>query len=213
MTEKSHVHDIGRRERGFDSNAGTRFLCLSKAWFGPKRPVAADNSKAGPAFVDMARNIGSYTRQQLVGNRPAWLSPPHTALNSRELPTFEDDGCTAHPPNHSAPEGQASFASAAAAPCLCPSAPLRCLRQSRAVRGSACAHRYRRWCWDEARRSLCHFAVQRLPRKTALDWRAFVLVGTTHRSSRRRFAALDCIGRYQGWGAHGVSGPSTDRSG
>jgi len=33
--------------------------------------------QSGAAFVDMMRKTGSYTRQQLVGDSPALLNPPH----------------------------------------------------------------------------------------------------------------------------------------
>ena len=86
-------------------------------------------------------------------------------------------------------------------------------RQSSAFRCRACADRNRWRCRGETGRSLCRSAVRRLPRKAASDRRTDLLVSTPHRSSQRGFAAVVCIGRYGGRGAHGVSRATANRPG
>ena len=77
----------------------------------------------------------------------------------------------------------------------------------------ACPDRNRWWCGGETGRSLCRSAVPRLPYKAVSDRRTDLLVSTPHRSSQRGFAAVDCVSRYRGRGAHGVSRATTNRPG
>ena len=69
MREKPDVHDIGRPQCGFPSIRKADFFALSKARSAMRVAAAVGDSEAGAAFVDLVRKTGSYTRQQLVGDR------------------------------------------------------------------------------------------------------------------------------------------------
>src|SRR5262249_24494826 len=76
----------------------------------------------------------------------------------------------------------------------------------------ACAHRNRRGCRDEARRSLRCSSVYCLSCETTSGRRAHLLVRSPDRPPQCRLAAVDCMHRYKGRRAGSVSRPSTDRS-
>jgi hypothetical protein len=65
----------------------------------------------------------------------------------------------------------------------------------------------------EAGRSLRRSSVHRLPCEAASGRRACLLVRAPHRSSQCGFAAVDCVIRCRGRGAHRLSGATTDQSG
>ena len=148
----------------------------------PKREQALSTSCARLDRTPESKSSVRWTR----------FNPPPLSSNAPPIPQIH--GRTPHPPHHSAPETQTSFAQTAAAPRFCPPTPLRRLRQSRAVGGRACAHRIRWWRRDEAWRSLCSSALHRLPCKTASHRRAYLLGCTPHRSTQCGGAPMDYIG-------------------
>jgi hypothetical protein len=160
--------------------------------------------------MDMMRDSISDILEEVVGVRPIQPAPRLNAT-ARAIP--KTNARPPHPPYRCAPQARARLPYAGAAPSFCPSAPLRRLWQSRAIRRRACAHRNRWWCGDEAGRSLRRSSVHDLPCETASDRRAYLLVRAPHRSSQCGLAAVDYISRYKGRGAHCLSGATADQSG